>query len=335
MAIRFGNGFAMGTTGGGGAGISPYWVESLAGYTEVTGGVTDSDDGYIINPITLPYDFYQNGDNSDLLYVSTNGVVSLGNGYDICCPNSPQANSNLFAGNPGDMFMNPGDSMADGSTMGAWYKITDYGSGVFKVEIKVFNVVLESNELISSYQVNLYRDVDYQYMESWAKSRPSDFQYPTTMGPYNSSDVSVPTSKTRNVWRGDLNGQNWTSLGNISVPFNQVAVTPTPTPSSTPIASVTPTPTPTPTNTPTPSAPPTLYSVSISTVYGDDIGACGGNANITAYSTNGGYPQSGDIYYTSNDGTTTYGAGYYLYGSLTAVIELDGSGVLIGGPNSC
>jgi len=233
MAIRFGNGFKMGTTGG--AGISPYWVESISGYTEVTGGVTASDDGYIVDPIILPYDFYQDGNNSIELYVGTNGIVSLADGYSSCCPNSPQDNWNLFAGNPGDMFMNPGDSMSDGSTMGAWYKITDYSTGVFKVEIKVFNIVLEAAELISSYQVNLYRDSEYQYMESWAKSRPSDYNYPTTMGPYNSSDVSVPTSKTRNVWRGDLNGQNWTSLGNINVPFNSEATpTPTPTPTATP-----------------------------------------------------------------------------------------------------
>ena len=210
----------MGTTGGGGAGISPYWVESLSGHTEVTGGVTNSDDGYIIDPIVLPYDFYQDGNNSNELYIGTNGIVSLASGYDNCCPNSPQDNWNLFAGNPGDMFLNPGDSMADGSTMGAWYKITDYSANVFKVEIKVFNVVLDAAELISSYQVNLYRDSEYQYMESWAKSRPSDYNYPTTMGPYNDSDVSVPTSKTRNVWRSDLNGQNWTSLGNVAAPFN-------------------------------------------------------------------------------------------------------------------
>jgi hypothetical protein len=100
---------------------------------------------------------------------------------------------------------------------------------------------------------------------------------------------------------------------------------------------VTPTPTGTPaeTPTPTPTTPPTLYSVSISTVYGDDIGACGGNANITAYSTNNGYPQLGDIYYTTGAGTTTYGAGWYLNGTYNGAIELDTSGALINGPNSC
>jgi len=111
---------------------------------------------------------------------------------------------------------------------------------------------------------------------------------------------------------------------------------PTPTPTET---SVAPTPTPTGTSvavtpTPTPTTLPTLYAVSISTVYGDFYSACGGNANITAYSTSNGYPQLGDIYYTNNTGTTTYGAGLYK-NSYDAVIELDSSGVMIGGPDSC
>ena len=117
-------------------------------------------------------------------------------------------------------------------------------------------------------------------------------------------------------------------------------VTPTPTPTNTETPSITltgetPTPTPTGTPTPTPTTPPTLYSVSISTVYGDDISACGGNANITAYSTNNGYPQLGDIYYTTGAGTTTLSAGWYLNGAYNGAIELDTSGALINGPNSC
>lgn len=91
---------------------------------------------------------------------------------------------------------------------------------------------------------------------------------------------------------------------------------------------------PTPTPTPTPTPGPTLYSFNISGWYANDIDACSGNANITAYSTNNSYPQMGDIIYTDNTGTTTYGAGFYLtvYGN---TIELDSSGVIIGGPNSC
>jgi hypothetical protein len=101
----------------------------------------------------------------------------------------------------------------------------------------------------------------------------------------------------------------------------------TPTPTST----ATPTPTATPTATP---AGPTLYSFNISGWYANDIDACSGNAVLPAYSTNNGYPQMGDTIYIDNAGTTTYGAGFYLtvYGS---TIELDSSGVIIGGPNSC
>ena len=108
-------------------------------------------------------------------------------------------------------------------------------------------------------------------------------------------------------------------------------VTPTPTPTPTPTSTEVP---PTPTPTPTPSAPPTLYAVSISTVYESYLSVCGGNANITAYSTNNSIPQLGDIYYTTGAGTTTYGAGFYK-NSYDAVIELNSSGVMVGGPDSC
>ena len=114
--------------------------------------------------------------------------------------------------------------------------------------------------------------------------------------------------------------------------INIIDVPPTATPTPTPEATSTPEPA-TATPTPTP-VPPTLYAVSISTAYGDFFSACGGNANITAYSTGNGYPQLGDIYYTNNTGTITYGAGLYK-NSYDAVIELDSSGVMIGGPDSC
>ena len=219
MAIRFGNGFGIGTSNGGGAGVSQYWSNSTVGYTELTGGVTANDDGYFNNAITLPYNFWLNNVDSNQLWVSTNGVISLDTGYSNCCPSSPQDNSNLFAGNPGDQELIPGTSLSDGTSMGAWYKITDYGADVFKIEIKVNNKELDDSGIMS-YQVNLYRDGNYQYMESWVKITPSTYEGVTTMGPYNfETDISVPTSKTRNTWRGDLNGLNWTSLGNVAAPF--------------------------------------------------------------------------------------------------------------------
>jgi len=109
-----------------------------------------------------------------------------------------------------------------------------------------------------------------------------------------------------------------------------VGITPTPTPT---IPSPTATPGPTPTPTPTPG--PTLYVVPISTAYGNEISACGGTGGLYAYSTNNGYPLLGDIYYTTGAGTTTLSAGWYLNGTYNSAFEIDGSGVLISGPNSC
>lgn len=117
----------------------------------------------------------------------------------------------------------------------------------------------------------------------------------------------------------------------ISITFGEGS-TPTPTPTATEVP-----PTPTPSPTPTPTAtevPPTLYAAPFSTVYGDYFSACGGNANNIAYTTSNSYPQLGDIYYTNDTGTTTYGAGFYK-NNYDAIIELDSSGVMIGGPDSC
>jgi len=131
------------------------------------------------------------------------------------------------------------------------------------------------------------------------------------------------TTNDAEVW---LESNGYYTSFNLPTPTpTETSVAPTPTPTGTPV-SVTPTPTPT--------TLPTLYAVSISTVYGDFLSACGGNANITAYSTSNGYPQLGDIYYTNNTGTTTYGAGLYK-NSYDGLIELDSSGVMIGGPDSC
>jgi hypothetical protein len=139
----------------------------------------------------------------------------------------------------------------------------------------------------------------------------------------NQFNQNFSSATDASIWL--TNNGYWNSYPSPTPTPTETSVAPTPTPTGTPV-SVTPTPTPT--------TLPTLYAVSISTVYGDGLSACGGNANITAYSTNGGYPQLGDIYYTNNTGTTTYGAGFYK-NYYDAIIELDSSGVMIGGPDSC
>lgn len=189
------------------------WTDSTVGYTLLTGGVTSSDDGYWVNPITIPT-YYTNNQTSSNLYISTNGVVSLGSGYDDCCPYTPQDSSNpaLISGNAGDMWANPGESLTDGTTQNAYYKITQNGDRS-KIELKVFQAILSDQNEPYSYQLNLYRDSTYQWVETRVKSNTSS----STVGPYNDTDVSEPSSTVSGVWRGDLLGQNWVYLGTGTV----------------------------------------------------------------------------------------------------------------------
>lgn len=188
------------------------WTDNTTGYTLLTGGVTAQDDGYWINPITIPT-FYTNNQTSSSLYISTNAVVTLGSGYAVCCPNTPQTSSNpaLISGNAGDMYANPGASLNDGTTMNAYYRITQSGDKT-KIELKVFQASLSLQNTPYSYQLNLYRDSTYQWVETRVKVNTEG-----RVGPYNSTDVSQPASTTSQVWRGDLLGQNWIFLGTGTV----------------------------------------------------------------------------------------------------------------------
>jgi len=188
------------------------WTDSTAGYTLLTGGVTAVDDGYWVNPIVIPT-YYTNNQTSSNLYVSTNAVVTLGSGYGNCCPSTPQTSANpaLISGNAGDMYANPGASLTDGTTMNTWYRITQDGDRT-KIELKVFQAILSAQNSPYSYQLNLYRDSTYQWVETRVKSGIAG-----RVGPYNLVDVSQPASTTSGVWRGDLLGQNWVYLGTGTV----------------------------------------------------------------------------------------------------------------------
>ena len=184
------------------------WTDDTTGYTLLTGGVTANDDGYWINPITIPT-YYTNNQTSSSLYVSTNAVITLGVGYGVCCPNSPQTSSNpaLISGNAGDMYVNPNESLTDGTIMNTWYRITQNGDKT-KIELKVFQAILSAQNSPYSYQLNLYRDSTYQWVETRVKIGIAG-----NVGPYNDTDVSEPASTISGVWRGDLLGQNWVYLG--------------------------------------------------------------------------------------------------------------------------
>lgn len=188
------------------------WTDSTAGYTLLTGGVTAVDDGYWINPITIPT-YYSNNQTSSNLYISTNAVVTLGVGYGVCCPTTPQTSSNpaLISGNAGDMYANPGQALTDGTIMNAYYRITQNGDKT-KIELKVFQSSLSAQNTPFSYQLNLYRDSTYQWVETRVKTNAAG-----RVGPYNNIDVSQGASTTSRVWRGNLLGQNWVYLGTGTV----------------------------------------------------------------------------------------------------------------------
>jgi hypothetical protein len=188
------------------------WTDNTTGYTLLTGGVTQVDDGYWVNPITIPT-YYTNNQTSSNLYISTNAVVTLGSGYAVCCPSTPQTSSNpaLISGNAGDMYANPGAGLTDGTVMNAWYRITQTGDKT-KIELKVFQAILSAQNSPYSYQLNLYRDSTYQWVETRVKSGIAG-----NVGPYNATDVSRPASTTSAVWRGNLLGQNWVYLGTGTV----------------------------------------------------------------------------------------------------------------------
>jgi len=188
------------------------WTDDTTGYTLLTGGVTAVDDGYWINPIAIPT-FSMNNISSSLLYISTNAVATLGVGYGACWPSTPQTSNNpaLMAGNPGDMYVNPGASLTDGTTMNAFYRITS-ASGKSKIELKIFQAILSAQNTPYSYQLNLYRDANYEWLETRVKSNATG-----RSGPYNIVDVSQPSSTTSRVWRGDLTGRNWVYMGTGSV----------------------------------------------------------------------------------------------------------------------
>lgn len=187
------------------------WTDSTVGYTLLTGGVTAVDDGWWVNQITIPT-FYTNNQTSPNLFVNTNGHVTLGQGYSAF-PSTPQASSNpaLMAGNPGDLYVNPGTVLSDGTTMNAYYKITQNGDKL-KIELKIFQASLSAQNTPYSYQLNLYRDSTYEWLETRVKTNPTG-----NAGPYNAIDVSQPASTTSRVWRGDLLGQNWVYLGTGTV----------------------------------------------------------------------------------------------------------------------
>jgi uncharacterized membrane protein len=246
MAIIFQNGFGIGTTpgnGGGGGGpvvnCSPSstfsgnlyfnngtpltWSDDTTGFSLYNGGFTNIDDGYSNTAIaTLPSNFFMACTGSTSVFMSTNGFITIGVGSNNWSQ-SPQGNNPpIIGGNVGDLFINTGAGLSGGLTQGAYHKITNTGN-YMKFELKVFEVMYQNQNHESSYQINLYKDSTYQWIETLTKdtSNYNYNQYHSNIGPTSSSDVSqVPSTTSSQVWRGDLSGTNWEYMGEGSVDTN-------------------------------------------------------------------------------------------------------------------
>lgn len=232
MSITFQNGFGIGASnngGGGGpltncnptasklgtlsynSGTTLTWTDDTSGYTFYNGGYNAIDDGYSTNPVTLPTHFYMNCTGSTNLFISTNGGVSFEVGTSGPYP-ANNNNSLIIGGSPGDLWLQDGLGLNDGTNHGAWYRITD-NSNTFKIELKVFHGRYQATTTPYSYQLNLYKDSTYQWVEAMSKVNFDN----NNCGPSSSTNVSQPNSTTSKVWRSSLGGNDWQYMGEGSV----------------------------------------------------------------------------------------------------------------------
>ena len=233
-------------------------------YTLYNDGFTSFDDGHSTSPILLPVTFSMNGIPSNNLYVGTNGYFTLGSGYDGHSTSPLAGPPSTIGGNPGDNWLLPGLENTDGDIQNVYYKTGDDNYNRHYVKLLVYGGRYGNPSFPTSWIANFYKDTLYQWLEVRAKSNLRG-----NAGPYDVISVAQPSSTISQVWRSDLNGQNWVYLGFGSISAD-ICVTPTPTPTNTitptqtptntitqtPTNTITPTnsetPTPTPTNTLTP-----------------------------------------------------------------------------------
>jgi hypothetical protein len=196
------------------------WPASPAGYTLYNGGFTNFDDGHTTVPIVLPRSFKVNGVESTNLYVSTNGFFTLNSGSGTRFTSPTVGPPATMCANPGDNWLEPGLYMpVDGTTQNLYYKTGYDGLETFYVKLLVYGGQYGSPTTPTSWIANFYRDSRYQWLETRAKSNLIG-----NAGPYDVVGVAQPSSTTSKVWRGDLNGQNWTYLGTGTVATSEELV---------------------------------------------------------------------------------------------------------------
>jgi len=188
------------------------WPASTTGYTVYAGGFSGFDDGYSNSPITLPVAFSTNAQSSTSLYMSTNGYFTLTSGDPSILSGPTTPNPATMAGNPNDNWLQPGLINSDGDTQNWWYQTGSNGTGKYYVKNIVYGGTYSATTTQTSWLANFYRDSTYEWFETRIKSNSRG-----NAGPYNASSVAQTAATTSRVWRGDLNGQNWTYLGTGSV----------------------------------------------------------------------------------------------------------------------
>lgn len=165
------------------------------GYTLYTGNWTYFDDGQTSDSFPIGGEFF-NGNGSDTaFYLSTNGYT-IG------------ATSNYpFNGNNQDLFITPGDPLDDGTTQNFWYQNTG-DANKWKTSILVYcgHCCGSPNQQTPySYVLNIYKDSQYQYLETVCKTN--------TGGSTGPGEDTLSSNTATQVWQSPLDGSSWTYLG--------------------------------------------------------------------------------------------------------------------------
>ncbi len=172
---------------------------SSTGYTLYEGGFTSYDDGYALEYVPFAGNFTVNDTDETLYKLSTNGYFTT----DI---EEFQIN-----GNQQDLYLTPDQSLNDGDTQNFWYQNTVIGSK-WKTSVLVYCGHCCGNpaqETPYSYILNIYKDSQYQYIETVCKTNISG-----NAGPESNSENSNTATQ---VWQSDISGNTWTLLGNGSI----------------------------------------------------------------------------------------------------------------------
>jgi hypothetical protein len=144
--------------------------------------------------------------------VSTNGYFTIGTGSSGILTGPTQANPASMAGNPEDLWLEPGTVNSDGDIQNVYYQTGTNGNGMYYVKLLIYSGLYSEITTPSSYIINFYRDTAYQWLETRVKLNTQG-----NVGPYNSPSVAQPPSTVSSVFRGNLNGQGWSYLGTGSV----------------------------------------------------------------------------------------------------------------------